>query len=167
MGKLAQVISTSSVQSMRYINNNFVEPEETKRKEKFRDLSVFEQMNGMKQPDDSTQSNQFMNLDIKKFKKEDDISDAVEELPALISRALEKSTTDSGIDIEKLRAELNKIKSNNYQTFPSPDQMPVRFLNYLNFLRRTQGDSAAEESLQNYFKQRAINQAKAQMVPSV
>lgn len=168
MAKLAQVISTSSVQSMRYANNNFIEPDKTKRKEAFRDLSTYEQMQGLKSGGDNSPANEFQNLGAKEFKETDDISEAASELPDLISRALKQSSgLDGMIDIEKLRSKLDTIKQNNYQTMPSPDDMPLRFLNYLNFLKRTQGDEAANERLLNYFKQKAVNIAKSEMVPSV
>lgn len=168
MAKLAQVISTSSVQSMRYANNNFIEPDKTKRKEAFRDLSTYEQMEGLKSGGDNSPANEFQNLGAKEFKETDDVSEAASELPDLISRVLKQSSSSDGmIDIEKLRSKLDTIKQNNYQTMPSPDDMPLRFLNYLNFLKRTQGDEAANERLLNYFKQRAVNTAKSEMVPSI
>lgn len=167
MAKLAQTISTSSVQSLRYLNNNFVDSEGTKRKERFRDLSTYESMNGMKSGDDAGSANEFMNLGAKKFKEEEDIRKASEELPGLVNRAISKSTTDGMIDPEKLKAQLESLKSNNYQTMPSPDSMPRRFFDYLNYLIRTQGQEKANETLTNYLRQRAVNSVKSEMVPSI
>lgn len=167
MAKLAQTISTSSVQSLRYLNNNFADAEGTKRKERFRDLSVYESMNGMKSGDDAGSANEFMNLGAKKFKEEGDIGKSVEELPTLINRAIEKSNVDGMIDPEKLKAQLESLKSNNYQTMPSPDSMPRRFFDYLNYLTRTQGQEKASETLMNYLQQRAVNSAKSSMVPTI
>jgi hypothetical protein len=167
MAKLAQVISTSSVQSMRYMNNNFVEPEKTKRKEAFRDLNVYEEMNNQKNGSDSSSANEFQNLGAKEFKETDDIHEAVSELPDLISRALKHSIGSDGIDIEKLKSKLDSIKQNNFQTMPDPDNMPRRFLDYLNYLQRTQGNDAANERLLNYFRQREVNRVKSELVPQV
>ena len=168
MAKLAQTISTSSVQSLRYVNNNFIEPEKAERKERFRDLNVYEEMNNLKSQDDSSPANEFQNLGAKEFKETSDIGEAVSKLPDLVNQAIKKSTDGDGmIDIEKLRSQLQSLKSNNYQTMPSPDDMPIRFLHYLNYLKRTEGEDAASETLSNYLKQRTINQVKGEMVPSI
>lgn len=168
MAKLAQTISTSSVQSLRYVNNNFIDKEDAKRKEKFRDLRVYEQMEGLRTADSGSVPNEFANLGAKKFKETGDVNEAVTELPKLIEKAMNKSMNDEGmIDLEKLRAQLDSIKSNNYQTMPSPDSMPKRFLDYLNYLVRTQGQEEANKTLTDYLTQRTVNQVKGSLVPTL
>ncbi len=153
---------------MRYANNHFIEPDKARRKERFRDLNVFEEMNNLKTPSDSSPANEFQNLGQKEYKETDDIHEAVKELPGLVAKAMKKSTNSEGmIDIEKLRSQLDSLKSNNYQTMPSPDAMPKRFLDYLNYLVRTQGQDEANKTLTDYLHQRIVNQVKGSLVPSI
>lgn len=164
MGGLATAISTQSVQTLRYINA-YAQPDETKRKEKFRDLRVFNQLTGKPQPtdDNSGHQNLLADMDLKKFKKTDDMSVATEELPQLLKRAIEKA--NGNVDI--LRSEFQKIKQNNYQTMPSPDTYPSTFLRYLNYVKETQGADKATALVQDYMKHRALNTAKSGMVPTL
>ena len=164
MAKLIGAIASQSSQAFRYVNNNLLSTEETARKNKFRDIAVFNELQG-EPPIDATvtRPNPYADADIKKFKKTGDLQEAAQMLPELIQKAVDKSNGD----YEKLQKEFNKIKANNYQTMPSPDSMPRSFISYLEFLRKTQGDDAANERLTDYMTQRAINSAKAQMVPNI
>lgn len=137
--------------------------EDIERANKFRDLRVYNTLAGNPIVDLSSEwgRNQFGPDDIKDFKRTKDPIKAAELLPKLISKALE----NAGSDPDKLRYELNKIKRNSYQTMPSPDNMPYRFMKYLTFLRKTQGEEAASARLVDYIEQNTVNRAKAGAVP--
>lgn len=163
-------VATQSVQSARYLDNNFIHPEEAKRKEKFRDYNIWQELTDRKEaePSGADISAAYKNLGAKKFKREEDLSKANEELVGLIKNALDKSKTAAGfINVEKLRRELVKIKQNSYQTMPSPDEMPASFMEYVSHLRKTQGEKAAAERVADYMGKRVKNKIKAEMVPSL
>jgi hypothetical protein len=107
--------------------------------------------------------NPYMDMQMKQFKRTSDISEAVSQLPDLISAAVNKA----GGNPEVLRSELEKLKKNNYQTMPDPDQMPLAFLRYMTFLSKTKGPDEASNRLLDYFQKREINKVKGELVPSI
>lgn len=160
MGLLATTIAGQSVQTMRYLDANVLNPEEAKRKEKFRDVSVFQQMEGQR-AGPAIKSNPYMGIEEKKFKRTGDIEEAMKMLPGLIQEAIKKSNGDP----YELQRQLKGLKNNSYQTMPSFETVPASFLKYINRLKATQGEEAAQERLADYLRQKAVNQAKASAVP--
>jgi hypothetical protein len=131
---------------------------------KFRDLKLWKTTHGKDVGNvTSDRANPFKDKDIKEFKKTDDLQEASALLPELVSKAMEKADGD----IEVLRRELAKIKQNNYQTMPSPESMPKSFLGYLNYLRKTQGEEAANQRLTDYLLQNKKNKVKSSLVPNL
>lgn len=128
-----------------------------------RDLRSWKMAEGMPyQPQESSESNPYLDLPYKSFKKTEDVLEAAKELPSLISIALDRSQGNG----EVLRAQLSKIKSNSFQTMPNPDEIPMTFMRYVEYLRKTKGEEAANERIQEYFKENFLNKMKASMVPS-
>jgi hypothetical protein len=138
--------------------------EDIERANKLRDLRVFNTTHGNPITDLSSPFRApLQNQETRQYKRTSDISEANELLPALLGKAIEQSQGKP----ERLRTELQKLKRNSYQTMPSPSSMPESFLNYLNFLKQTQGDEAAIARLKDYIQQNSVNKAKSAMVPSL
>lgn len=168
LGQLAVSMSTQSVQSMRYLDANFIHPEDTKKKERFRDYNIWQEMTDRKEADSSIPTaDPYKDIEAKKFKKEEDLQKAGSEIPNLVKKAIEKATVGSFINPEKLKSELAKLKENSYQTMPSPEETPIGFYDYLNHLKRTQGDDKAQKTLVDYLRKREINKVKSEMIPSI
>lgn len=128
-----------------------------------RDLRAWKMAEGMPyQSQQVSSSNPYEDMDVKSYKKTDDVEEAAKMLPSLISKAVDKSDGNP----EVLKKELEKIKSNSFQTLPNPDEIPVTFMKYVEYLRKTKGDKAANERIQEYFKENFLNKMKASMVPS-
>lgn len=130
---------------------------------KLSDLRRFKMAEGM--PYDAQTGivgNPYQDLGEKQFHRTQDLSEAVTMLPELMKDALSKSKGNPEI----LRSELQKIKSNSYQTMPDPDRTPMSFIKYVTFLNKTQ-PGEAQRRLVDYYRHSAINQVKSEMVPSL
>jgi hypothetical protein len=161
--KLAENILIHSVQAARLVANNTINAPDVERSNKFRDLRVFNELQGAPGTSDYAEPNPFLNLDTKKFKRTQDIGEAASMLPELITQAFEKSKGDPF----KLKQELRALKENNYQTMPNPKDMPIAFMSYLQYLNKTQGPEEASARLSDYIMANAVNKAKGTMVPSL
>jgi len=107
--------------------------------------------------------NPYVDMGEKKFKRTGDLGEAMKELPSLISEAFEKSKGNP----EVLRSELQKLKGNSYQTFPSFENTPMAFMRYLTYLNKEMGPQKANEVLQDYIKKNTVNKVKSEMVPTL
>ena len=104
-------------------------------------------------------------MDYRKFKETEDIQEAKDMLPAILKKIKEKSKrTDGTIDKEKLRSELRSLKLNNYQTMPNPQTQPSKFREYMQFIKDTQGQEAADALREDYIRRNRINRGKSSMV---
>lgn len=156
-------IAKGSLQNYRLLQSR-LSPEDTNRQNKFRDIRVFNKLEGDDVPPlNQLQGNPLDNIDKRKFKRTSDLSEAGNILPKLIERAIE----DAGNDPYKLKKELDTLKQNNYQTFPKMETAPLSFTRYIKYLTDTQGADVAKERLMDYLMQNQINQAKSAMVPSL
>lgn len=158
LAKYVVSVAGQSVQAARYINA-YANEKETKRKEKFRDVNVFHQMEG--RGSSYIKTNPYKDLEAKKFKRTEDVGEAMKMLPGLIQKALKKSKGNP----YELQKRLKSLKQNSYQIMPNLRERPDQFEEYINLLKRTQGDEAAAERLQDYIMQNLVNQAKASAIP--
>lgn len=110
-----------------------------------------------------SEDNPYIGGKTREFKRTSDMNEAAQALPDLIGAAIKKA--DGNIDV--LKSEFKKIKQNNYQTMPNPDEYPRSFYSYLNFVTKTQGADKANSLVQDYMMKRAMNQAKSSMIPSL
>ena len=131
---------------------------------KYRDLRTFNRLYDKPISDLSnvTPDNDLVNKETKTFKRTDDLKEAAKLLPNLIKKAV----VDAKGDPDRLRANLSSLKKNSYQTMPSPDTFPTGFLQYVTFLKETQGEEAAKERLMDFLKQREVNKMKNELIPT-
>jgi hypothetical protein len=162
LGAFTTDLIKSMSQNVRYLQGHFDE-EGTRRKEAFRDKRVFEELSGLKEPQPITKSNPYEDLAAKKFKKEEDLNVASEELPKLIQKALAKA----GNNPEILAKEFEKLRRNSYQTLPSPDTSPKEFADYIAYLKKIKTPEEVNKIVQDYFRVNAINKARSEMVPNL
>src|ERR1041385_995542 len=127
-------------------------------------LRRFKQAEGMPYEAQSVATgNPYMDMELKHFKRSEDVGEALQDLPSLIDTAIKKANGNPDI----LKAEFKKIKENNYETMPSLENAPITFHNYVKFIQKTQGDKAASDLIADYIRKRAINQIKSSVVPSL
>jgi len=166
--QLVASLATQSIQTLRYIDAHAINPDEAKRKEKFRDYAVWQDLTGRKEPGDIVPSNPYLNKDIKKFKRSDDVGEAAKMIPDLISQAVKKSRDSKGnLDVARLDKELRGLKANSFQVFPALERDPKGFSEYYEFLRETQGVDEAKSRLTEFLRQREVNKIKSELVPSL
>lgn len=165
----AKDLALATSQNARYAYANLTEGgrEEAMRKEKFRDLRVFEELTGRREGSSFTETNPYLGLGARNFKRSDDIAEALQMVPDLVQQAVEKSQDDNGqLDIEILRRKLRALKLNSYQTVPDALKNPRAFTEFMDFLSKTQGPEAATERATDFYRQRAINKMKSSTIPS-
>ena len=158
---LLQTIATQANQTYRYVDANFINPAETERKEKFRDMRVFQELTDIGNQESPTHVNVVGNTKLREFKRTDDITKA----STLASELLEDAFKKANGNPEMLKKELSRLKQNSYQTMPSPETMPQTFIRFLNFLSQRDGEKAAAERLNDFIQQRQINEAKSSLIP--
>lgn len=140
--------------------------EDAERKNKFRDLRVYERVEEGKLPSTTVEANPFMTSK-RDFKRSTSLEEAGAMLPQLIEDAVSRSSKNGQLNVEGLRKELRGLKANSYRTMPSPDEMPQSFYGYLAWLHRTKGPEEANKVLTDFIQQRSVNKAKSEMVPSL
>jgi hypothetical protein len=124
-------------------------------------LRRFDMVEGLPYQDIDAGSNPYMNIEQKKFKSTQDINQAMQELPGLISNIISTYHSNPDVMMSKLKA----LKENQYETFPSMEQMPLSAFKYLGYLQRLEGPQAAQEELMSYMKHKVTNEVKASVVP--
>ena len=129
--------------------------------DKMAQLRRFDMVNGLPYNDIDQGSNPYMNLEQKKFKSTQDINQAMQMLPGLVSNIIDTYKDRPDVMMGKLKA----LKENQYSTFPSMEQMPISFMKYVGYLQRTEGPDAAQAEFQDYMKHKIVNEAKASAVP--
>lgn len=146
---------------------SYLNPDKIKkidRGNKLRDLRTFNRLYDKPIPDlsDFSSDKELVNKDVKTFKRTDNVNEAAALLPELIKKAV----VDAKGDPDRLRSNLANLKRNSYQTMPSPETFPQSFLEYMTFLKETQGEDAARDRLMDFLRQREVNKMKNDLVPS-
>lgn len=160
---LSNEIIKSVNQTMRYAIQHTIGKEDVERSNKYRDLRVYEELTGEKEPTAPTQGGKIRDQELKEFHRTSDLSKAAELVPGLLVDAFTKSEGDPF----KLMRNLRALKSNSYQTMPDPERMPLEFAKYLTYLSQTQGAEEASKRYADYMYQRQINKAKSGMLPTL
>jgi hypothetical protein len=153
-------LMSHNVQLARQISNYTTEAEKMEDTDKFRDVRVFNELEG-KPASDFTASNPYLNIEQGEFKHEKDVSKAAQELPALISDIIRRYSDDP----EQMKKKFEALKANNYNVMPSLQQTPMAFMRYLNFLKNRDGQEAATSEMMDWIKRNSINKAKGALVP--
>lgn len=146
-----------------YQNYRLVEghanPEERERKEKFRDMRTYRELNHEPRQG-GTSGNPYLGLGTRDFNRAGSMEEAASELP----QALETLVKKGKGEFLKTKEGLEGLKTNSYQTFPKD---PIEASKYYSFLVDSIGVDKANERYIDYLKQSAINKAKGEMVPSL
>jgi len=128
------------------------------------DLRRFKMAEGMPYDQQTeTSNNPYLNMEQKNFKRTTDIGEAAKEVPDLVALAQERAAGNPEI----LKNQLNTLKQNSYQTMPSPENMPLQYAKYYQYLVKTIGPEAAQQRVADYMRQNTINKMKESMIPSM
>lgn len=127
-------------------------------------LRRFKEVEGLPTEDEATidETNPYYNMERKAFLRENDLGKAAQMLPQEISMAYAKANGN----MEVFKSQMKALKNSRYPSMPSPDNAPMQFWHYIQFLKNTQGDEAAKNRLTEYYYNNAIDKAKNEMVPS-
>jgi len=141
--------------------NNKEQVEDTSQR---RDLRIYKSMSGLPiAPQGGTEDNPYIGLEGKGFKNISDIKEMVAEAPKMIKQAI----VDAHGDPDLLKRKLSGLKRDTVNTLPSPDSAPYEFAKYYNYLKNTFGSSEAQKRILSYGKERALNQARSSLIPSL
>lgn len=155
---------TSYVQAARILNNHFLSMEESKRKDQFRDLRVFKELEGMPGTTVPPELNPYLRRTEKEFKRTTDIQEAITLFPDVVKRRLSDAYDDNGnFDAEKFYKGIRSARQNSFQVVPNPKTSPAEFLRYYQFLVETQGQQKADQRVAEYVTQNQLNKFKAQL----
>ena len=155
-------VLSQNIQGARMIANRTINEGKIERSDKFRDLRVFQQLDGAPNAD-FPKVNPYLNLDAKQFKRTGDLGEASRMVPALLKRAMEQSEGSP----EKLRKKLDSLKGISYNTMPNMNSQPQAFQEYYQYLVDTQGKQEADTRMADFLQQSATNKMKSSMFPSL
>ncbi len=153
-------LMSNNIQAMRMLANRTINDDTADRKDKFRDVRVFNELEG-KPAGVIAKTNPYLGLDAKEFKQTKDVKEAAGMAGGLVRKAAAKS----GGSVEEFRKSLSSLKGNSYQTMPSPETSPEAFQKFYSFLVRTQGSDEANKRVKDYIFQTQINKTKSSMIP--
>lgn len=153
-------LMSNNIQAMRMLANRTINDEVADRKDKFRDVHVFNELEG-KPAGVIAKTNPYLGLDAKEFKQTKDVKEAAGMAGGLVRKAAAKS----GGSVEEFRKSLSSLKGNSYQTMPSPETSPEEFKKFYGFLVRTYGADVANERVKDYVMQKHINTMKNSLIP--
>lgn len=86
---------------------------------------------------------------------------AAEMAPRLTQSAFQRS----GGDVEKLRRLLSALRTPTTDIVPNPRTSPREFAEYVQWVRSTQGEAAANELVKGYLQKQAMDTLKSRLVP--
>lgn len=139
------------------------EAEKKKLTDKLGQLRRFNIVEGLPYEDASAagSENPYTDLEAKKFKMTTDPKEIAKQLPKLINNYLERYKDNPDILMQKLKG----LKESQYATFPNIETTPLSFAKYLNYLTKEEGPEKAQNALMDYFRHKAINEARSSVVP--
>jgi hypothetical protein len=151
-------ILTATYQNYRY-GKNWVDKEGTERKGKFRDIRVYNELNH-EPAQGGSDSNPYLGFAARDFKRASSLEDAASKLPRALETAVKKAKGNYG----ELASNVEGLRRNSYQTFPSD---PMEAAKYYQYLIKTIGVDKANMRYADYLKQNKVNQIKNTMVPKL
>jgi len=84
-------------------------------------------------------------------------------IPGMIQKALTRANGDP----MQMQSNLRQLKTIQTQGMPSPGRDPAGFMNYYNWVSRTQGPEAASRLMSDYIRRLNENKMKSDMIPSI
>lgn len=162
---LINQIAQDNIQNYRLIINQV---DDTKARDiisanKNRDYKMFRELSGEHSSYKPTEVNPFLNQESREFKKDNDPSKAGELGIKAINAIVDRNKNNPVNMVSQLRG----LKSNPITWMPSMEGNALEFAKYLSFVRRTQGESAANKLVNDYAMTKALNDAKGKMVPTI
>lgn len=146
------------------INNGLVTGLQADKKilsDKMNQLRRFDMVEGLPVNEIDIAGNPYLNLEQKRFKLEQNPQEAIKQLIPLIQNTIEKYQDKPDVLMSKLKA----LKTNQYETFPSLENMPISFLRYISYLTKLEGPEQAQNALADYMRHKVINEVKSSVVP--
>ena len=107
------------------------------------------------------QANAYMNIEQKKFKMNQDIPSAMQELPGLVNNIIQTYGDRPDVMMGKLKA----LKQESYEVFPDIKTKAPSLMKYMNYLITLKGKDEADSEYMDYIHHKIINEAKASVVP--
>lgn len=145
------------------VGNYWANRDEVERTNKFRDLRVYKQTTGQEVPSEVPQSNSAFRADEREFKRSTEPLDAAEKLRGVLDRFREEYKNDPAAMAKALR----RLKSNSYQTFPSPQRDIADARKYYAYLTKAYGAEEADARVQDYLRQTKLNSLKSAAIPTL
>lgn len=158
--QLVQKILEEWIQNVRLAGNHIWNAEEVERSQKFRDVRTFKRMEG-ETSNKFQEYNPFIKREEKEFKRTSDVNEIADLVPTVISNALDRAKGDP----EKMIKNLRGLRINSYQVMPDPEDNPLMASRFIQHIRATQGDAAVQALVQDYYRQKTLNQVKADLIP--
>jgi len=145
------------------VGNYWANRDEVERTNKFRDLRVYKQTTGQEVPSEVPQANSAFRADEREFKRSTEPLDAAEKLRGVLDRFREEYKNDPAAMAKALR----RLKSNSYQTFPSPQRDITDARKYYAYLTKAYGAEEADARVQDYLRQTKLNSLKSAAIPTL
>jgi hypothetical protein len=145
------------------VGNYWANRDEVERTNKFRDLRVYKQTTGQEVPSEVPQANSAFRADEREFKRSTEPLDAAEKLRGVLDRFREEYKNDPAAMAKALR----RLKSNSYQTFPSPQRDIADARKYYAYLTKAYGAEEADARVQDYLRQTKLNSLKSAAIPTL
>lgn len=155
-------LMTQNIQNARALANHTIKDKELERSDKFRDRRTYNELEG-KPAGEIPRPNRYLGIDERKFKQATTPAEVGELMPRVLQRAKAKADGNP----EKFRQAIASLKGNSYQTMPSPEDSPLEFRAYYQYLVRTQGQKEADSRLRDFLTQRLLNRQKSSLLPSL
>ena len=129
-----------------------------------RDLRTFRELRGIPTTRWSGGGkNPFLNPLERDFEQTTDPAQAAQMAGQLRQQAIERS----GGDRERMRSLMNSYRAPSVDVMPSIRSNPQQFRQYLEWVRQTQGEEAAQQLLQQYIAKERMDRMKMALVPSL
>ena len=133
---------------------------------KLQQLRRYKMAEGVPYDDQSSigagEENPYLNVSASQFKRNPDISSAIEQSIPLVQHIFDKYSENPQVIPTKLAG----LRTMNYETMPNQDEQPIEFYRYLAHMANVKGGQAATDLWQDYMMQHMSNQLKASMIPS-
>lgn len=136
---------------------------DVKRANTLRDVNVFNRESGqpIKAIGSAIDTNPFLNADQRAFGRSEDIGTIMKMAPALVNEAFQRG----GGDINRVKQLLNSARNSGSDLLPSMEAQPQRFMQFINFIRRSQGDEAANAAMQDYARKQGLDAVRRDLIP--